>query len=75
MTIRDLILRLTTLQKQTGPVAQIKIGNVLNNKDSFFDYFQIDATGKDIVFVPSDAWDKKDQKKQLQLNGYYGETN
>lgn len=39
MTISDLILRLTTLQKQTGPVAQIKIGNALNNKDSFFDYF------------------------------------
>jgi hypothetical protein len=73
MTISDLILRLTTLQKQTGPVAQIKIGKEFNNKDSFFDYFQIDATGNDVVLVPSDAWDKKDQKKQLQLNSSFGE--
>lgn len=73
MTISDLVLRLTNLQKQVGPVAQIKIGKEFNNKDTFFDYFQIDSTGSDVVLVPSDAWDKKDQKKQLQLNSSFGE--
>lgn len=68
MTISDLVKRLTTLQKEIGATAQIKLGKAYNSCDSVFDFFEIKVVGvgkeRNIVFTPSDSWDKDLEKRR-----------
>lgn len=73
MTISDFVARLERLQKQIGPVAQIKIGKEYNRADSFYDYFDIEVANDDVILVPSDKWERKKTVVHLKLNDFYGE--
>jgi hypothetical protein len=73
MTISDFVARLEKLQKQIGPVAQIKIGKEYNRTDLFYDYFDIEVANDNVILVPSDKWEQKKTVVQLKLNSFYGE--
>lgn len=73
MTISDFVARLERLQKQIGPVAQIKIGREYNRADLFYDYFDIEVANDDVILVPSDKWEQKKTVVHLKLNDFYGE--
>ena len=72
MTISDFIARLNRLQKEIGPVAQIKLGKEYNQSDPCFDYFDIEVTNGDVYLVPSDIWERKRTVVPLQLHSVYG---
>ena len=73
MTISDLVARLSRLQKEIGPTAQVKIGKKYNKTTDCFDFFDIDSSGDCVVLVPSDKWEPKQKRRRLKLNGFYGE--
>lgn len=75
MTISDFIARLNRLQKEIGPVAQIKLGKEYNQSDPCFDYFDIEVINGDVYLVPSDIWERKRTIATLKLNSFYGEQN
>jgi hypothetical protein len=72
MTISDFIARLNRLQKEIGPVAQIKLGKEYNQSDPCFDYFDIGVANGDVYLVPSDIWERKRTVVPLQLHSVYG---
>lgn len=72
MTISDFIARLNRLQKEIGPVAQIKLGKEYNQSDPCFDYFDIEVANGDVYLVPSDIWERKRTVVPLQLHSIYG---
>lgn len=72
MTISDFIARLSRLQKEIGPVAQIKLGKEYNQSDPCFDYFDIQVANGDVYLVPSDIWERKRTVVPLQLHSVYG---
>lgn len=73
MTISDFIARLSRLQKEIGPVAQIKLGKEYNQSDPCFDYFDIEVANDNVILVPSDKWERKKTIATLKLNSFYGE--
>lgn len=73
MTISDFVARLERLQKQIGPVSQIKIGKEYNRSDLFYDYFDIEVANDNVILVPSDKWERKKTAVPLKLNDFYGE--
>lgn len=73
MTISDFVARLERLQKQIGPVSQIKIGKEYNRDDLFYDYFDIEVANDNVILVPSDKWEQKKTVVPLKLNSFYGE--
>lgn len=73
MTISDFVARLERLQKQIGPVSQIKIGKEYDRPDLFYDYFDIEVANDNVILVPSDKWDQKKTVVLLKLNSFYGE--
>lgn len=76
MTISDFVARLERIQKQIGPVAQIKIGKEYNRSDLFYDFFDINVIdNNDVVLVPSDVFERKRTVVPLRLNCFYGEQN
>jgi hypothetical protein len=66
MTLGDLILRLTEIRKEKFASAimqpQVIIGKNYNDYNDCFQYFDIKVDGTNIVFVPSDKWDRKEHK-------------
>lgn len=72
MTISDFIARLSRLQKEIGPVAQIKLGKEYNQSDPCFDYFDIEVINGDVYLIPSDICERKRTVVPLQLHSVYG---
>lgn len=62
MTVSDLIERLKRIMKEKGSAVQVHLGKVYNDTQEKFEFFEIDAKGKDIVLVPTDKWDRNNFK-------------
>lgn len=60
MTISDFIERLKRLQSEMGTSVQVQIGKLYNDTQERFEFFEIMKSGKDVVLVPTDKWDRKD---------------
>lgn len=59
MTISDFIERLKRLQSEMGTSVQVQIGKLYNDTQERFEFFEIMKSGKDVVLVPTDKWDRK----------------
>lgn len=69
MTVSDLISCLKSYVEGTGykfrvdSSAQVKIGKEINNQKDVWDFFDVIRVNKDLVFVPSDKWERGKLKK------------
>ena len=58
MTVSDFIERLKKLQNEMGTAVQVHIGKQYNNTQEKFEFFEVMKSGKNIILMPTDKWDR-----------------